>query len=173
MANHHDEFEDDDLISKSEIKRQMHALQELGRGLTELNPKQLATIPASEELLEAIADHKRLKHNEAKRRMMQRIGKLMREEDSDAIREAWELTQPGSAGAVRADKQLESWRARLVDRGDAAIAQFIDEYPQTDRQQLRTLTRNAQRDAKKTPEKPYATNAGKKLFQFIRSVVKG
>ncbi len=167
----HDEF-DEDWISKSEVKRQMDALQDLGRALTNLNAKQLATIPMTELLAEAVDEFKRLKHREAKRRMLQRIGKLMREEDVDQIKAAYELTQPGSAASLRIDKQLESWRARLIDLGDKAVGQFLTEYANTDRQQLRTLVRNAKKAADKQPDNMYANNDAKKLFKFLRDATK-
>jgi len=168
MSHLDNEEFDEDWISKSEVKRQMHALQELGKALTELNDKQLATIPMSDLLAEAVGEYKRLKHREARRRMLQRIGKLMREEDVEPIQEAYDLTQPGSKASVRIDKQLESWRARLIDLSDKAVTQFLDEYPQTDRQQLRNLVRNAVKAATKNPEHKYSTNEAKKLFKFIR-----
>ena len=167
MTDQNDDYEDD-WISKSEVKRQMDALQSLGTSLIELNKKQRATIPMSELLAEAIDEYDRLKHKEAKRRMMQRIGKLMRDEDSEAIQHAYELTQPGSEANVRREKQLESWRARLIDRGDQAVFQLIEEFPLVDRQQMRNLVRNAQKSAAKQPEAPYSTNDAKKLFKALR-----
>ena len=39
MTEHHD-YEDDDFISKSEMKREMERLQNIGRQLTDLTPQQ-------------------------------------------------------------------------------------------------------------------------------------
>jgi len=167
-----DFYEDDeDWISKSEVKRQMHALQQLGESLTNLNHQQLKTIPASEALTEAVNEYHRLKHREAKRRMLQRIGKLMREEDSEAIQLAVDLLTPGTDAHLRVEKQLESWRARLIEHGDHAINQLLDEYPTADRQGLRQLVRNAQRAAKKTEANPQTTSEAKKLFKWLRETL--
>jgi ribosome-associated protein len=169
MTDEH--FEDDEnWISKSEVKRQMHALQALGEALTQLNAQQLKTIPASDLLVEAVNEFNRLKQREAKRRMLQRIGKLMREEDADAIQEAVNLLTPGTEAHLRIEKRLESWRARLIEHGDHALNQFLDEFPHTDRQQLRQLVRNAQNAAKKTEANPQTTSEAKKLFKLLRDV---
>ena len=58
--------------SKSELKRQMTALQQLGESLLALSDKQLARIPVGDErLLLAIAETRRIKSNNARRRHMQ------------------------------------------------------------------------------------------------------
>lgn len=160
--------DDEDWISKSEVKRQMHALQTLGESLTNLNAQQLKTIPASDALFEAVGEYHRLKHREAKRRMLQRIGKLMREEDADAIQNAVDLLTPGTDAHLRVEKQLESWRARLIEHGDHAINQLLNEYPNSERQTLRQLVRNAQRAAQKTEANPQTTSEAKKLFKWLR-----
>ena len=57
MYDHDDDEEDFDLgPSKSQIKREMHALQELGASLVKLSAKDLAKIPMPEDLAEAVAE---------------------------------------------------------------------------------------------------------------------
>ena len=74
--------------SKSQLKRDSHALQDLGKALVELNADQLAKIPMPEDLLEAIHDWQRFKKHEARRPQLQYIGKLMRDIDATPIAEA-------------------------------------------------------------------------------------
>ncbi|MCV5901914.1 DUF615 domain-containing protein, partial [Escherichia coli] len=71
----------------SEMKRDMEELQKLGEELVGLKPSVLEKFPLSEDLREAIADAQRFK-NEARRRQLQRIGKLMRYEDPEPIQAA-------------------------------------------------------------------------------------
>ena len=83
---------DDSEPSKSELKRRMIALQELGESLVQLSDKQLASVPVEDErLLLAIRETRRIKSNSARRRHMQFIGKLMRDIDADAIAAALAL----------------------------------------------------------------------------------
>lgn len=83
------DFEDPlDRPSKSQRKREMHALQEIGKILVELPSPQLAKIPMPEELAEAVKTARAIKSHEAKRRQLQYIGKLMREIDPEPIQKA-------------------------------------------------------------------------------------
>ena len=86
MVNSHDDFEDfPEEKSKSQIKREMEALQALGLRLTELNSDQLDQVPMGESLGGAIREYQRLKKGEAKRRQMQYVGRVMRSIDEDDI----------------------------------------------------------------------------------------
>ena len=158
--------EDDRPPSKSQIKREMTALQSLGEALVELSDKQLATIPVPEQLLEQIALVKRIKHNSGKRRQMQYIGKIMREIDVEPIQAAFEELQSGRKALARQFHRLEQWRDRLLEEGNDAIEALLDEYPQANRQQLRQLVRLAQKEQSlgKAP-----TNS-RKLFRYIKEI---
>ncbi|MEY3017326.1 MAG: ribosome-associated protein [Pseudomonadota bacterium] len=153
-----------EIVSKSEIKRQMTALQKLGEKLLELSPKQLARVPMSDKLAEAIDTAKRINHHEGKRRQMQYIGKLMRSEDGEAIGAVIQQIEDGHKALARAFQQLENWRDRLIAEGENAIGDIAAEYPDIDRQHLRQLIRNAQREA--SQNKPPAS--ARKLFKYLR-----
>jgi ribosome-associated protein len=163
MTDYQD-FDDDEFVSKSELKREMERLQELGRQLTELTPTQWQSFNLTETLLAALEESKRLKQHEAKRRHLQYIGKLMRSEDVDGIRRQLDLLDPSSELYGRLQRQQELWRTRLVESDDA-LAEFMAEFPQLDRQHLRNLLRNARKEhASGKPGKHY-----KALFQFIKA----
>ncbi|MGH6610099.1 MAG: ribosome biogenesis factor YjgA [Burkholderiaceae bacterium] len=87
--------------SKSELKRQMHALQALGAQLVDLNREQLARLDLPEELREAVQFAHTIKSREARRRQMQYLGKLMRQVDANAIRTALERTKAARPGTGR------------------------------------------------------------------------
>src|SRR5256885_5763215 len=72
--------------SKSQRKRNMHALQDLGVELVELSDERLAAVDLPEPLREAVAEARRITDFEGRRRQMQYIGKLMREIDPEPIR---------------------------------------------------------------------------------------
>ena len=100
----HDELEEEYTEpSKSELKRRMTALQQMGESLIELSDKQLAKIPIGDErLVLAIAETKRIKSNNARRRHMQFIGRLMRDIDVEPI-----------------EKALAALRSQRQDKNDA------------------------------------------------------
>ena len=161
--------EDDDIeyVSKTEMKREMHRFQEMGETLCDLPPAKWADLPITDVLMAALEESRRIKKHEARRRHFQYVGKLMRSEDIDAIQHAIDMLDLSSEAFNRRMRQLEQWRTRLIDDGKAMNA-FIDTYPETDRQQLRNLVRNAQKEMQTEPPKPGV--AFKKLFQLIKDI---
>lgn len=153
--------------SKSELKRQMQARQDLGKKIAELGSTQLARIPLDDTLKEAIADYQRFKHKEAKRRQMQFIGKLMRDADVDVLEHAYQLTQAGSEASKKIEHKLEYWRDRLIAEGDLAIPDAVLEFPELDRQQIRQLIRDAKKE--QAENKPPA--ASRKLFKYLKTLL--
>ena len=77
------EFFDDDFSgekSKSQVKRELHALQELGERLTTFKADVLAKLPLTDALQKALAEAPKHKAHVARKRHIQYIGKLMREQ---------------------------------------------------------------------------------------------
>lgn len=110
--------------SKSALKRQAHELQRLGDELLALKPEQLASVPIDEKLRDAIELGRRIKSREALRRQRQLIGKLMRDADAHAIREALDAASAGHRAEVALARAAEDWRERLLS-DDTALAAFI------------------------------------------------
>lgn len=152
--------------SKSELKREMQERQELGERLTRLSTAQLDTIPLDATLREAIADYQRFGHREAKRRQLQFIGKLMRVVDVDAIEHAWQLTQAGSEADKKRQHKLEYWRDRLINEGDEAITAAMEEFNTMERQHIRQLVRDAQKEKRENK----APAASRKIYQYLKSI---
>jgi ribosome-associated protein len=71
--------------SKSQRKREMHQLQELGAQLALLSPERLARLPISERLQDALEALRPIRSREARRRQLQYVGRVMRREDEEAI----------------------------------------------------------------------------------------
>lgn len=165
MYDYDAEDEQDLGPSKSELKRQMLALQELGKKLLDLTATQLSTLNLDEELLDALAEHKRIKSHEARRRKLKRIGKLLRHSDSATIQSAVDFYDSSSATHAQHFQNLEYWRDRLIAE-DAALAEFIELWPECEVQLLRQLIRNTRKEA--AAEKPPASS--KKLFRYLRQL---
>lgn len=167
----HEQQDDSELEwgkSKSQLKREMTELQELGKKMLELNAEQLKSLPISDTLHRAIDESHRIRQKEAKRRHMQYIGKVMRQEDDiDGLRRAIEAFHAGSEEHTRRHHLAERWRDRLINEGNDALGEFIDYCPHADVQHLRNLARNAQRDAQKEKN----TGQGKKLFRYLRECI--
>ena len=72
--------------SKSQRKRDAHALQTLGIQLVALSAAQLARLDLPEILHEAVLAAQRMRAHGARTRQLQYIGKLMRQLEPDALR---------------------------------------------------------------------------------------
>lgn len=131
--------------SKSQRKRDMHALQVLGGELVRLRRDQLQRIELPEELREAIEFAHRVTSHEARRRHMQYLGKLMRQVDADAIRTALAQVTGESRAAVALMHLAERWRDRLI-ADDDSLTEFIAAHPAADVQWLRAAIRAARRE---------------------------
>jgi ribosome-associated protein len=131
--------------SKSQRKREMDALQALGRRLLEINDERLASVALPERLREAVLEARRIRSHEARRRQLQYIGKLMRAVDPAPIRARFAEWDGQSAAATAAHHHAERWRERLIDDA-AALTEFARECPAADLQQLRACVRAVRKE---------------------------
>lgn len=148
------ELKGGDTPSRTEQKRESTELQKLGEDLLHLRADALATLDLSDKFRDAITDARTITNFEGKRRQLQFIGKLMRQLEApalDAIRAAVGEQHSGASHHTASLHLAEQWRDRLID-DDAAFGEWLAEHPGTDGQQLRSLIRQARRDAK--PERP-------------------
>lgn len=153
--------------SKTQLKKEAQAQQELAVYLTTLKAEQLARIPLTPELAQAIADTKNIKKNEALRRHYQFLGRLMRSADHEAIAAAVASLKGQQDRLARLFHMMENWRDALLREGQEAVERFIENFPHADRQQLNQLVRSA-KGAAGTQQ---ATTHARKLFRFIRDAV--
>lgn len=132
--------------SKSQLKRDSAALQQLGAELLELSPSQLDRLELPESLREALRQGQAINAHGAARRQLKFIGKLLRGLDPEPIRRGLAGLKQDHAEAVRLQRRIESWRDRLLGEGPGGIDALCAEFPDADRQRLRQLIRDALRD---------------------------
>ena len=148
------EFDQIEYVSKSQLKRDSHALQDLGKRLAALPEEQLARIPLDDQLREAIELARRIQNKRsALKRHYQFIGKLLRARDPDPIKAALAEIDQQSQQSIQLHHRAERWRDRIIDEGGDAIDALLLELPTADRQKLRQLWRNhahAPNDARRT-----------------------
>lgn len=162
-----DEEEDDEIIwvSKSEIKRDAEELKRLGAELVDLGKNSLDKIPLDERLRTEVELAQRIK-KEGRRRQLQLIGKLLRSIDVEPIRVALDKLNNRHNQQVTLFHKLEMLRDRLIEQGDEAMGDVIALYPDADRQQLRSMIRNAQKE--KAGSKP--PKSARQIFQYLREL---
>ena len=161
------EGQQDDEKSKSQIKREMHAYQELGRRLTELKPAQLQKLTLTDKLRAALEEAHRHTARGALKRHLSFVGKLVREQPNlDDIQAYVDRLDSSTQVHAQYFHQLERWRDRLLTGQPAEQDAFLAAYPEADRQTIRQLIRQANKES--TEGKPPA--AARKLFKLIREV---
>ena len=160
--------EEDEGPSKSELKRQMTERQKLAEVLAALSSDALKTIPLDEAIKTAIAETNRIKSFEAIRRHKQYLGKLMRfldEEELAAIQKRLDAIQGVSKAETAKLHFLENYRDRLIAHDDA-FTKMIEQYPDMDIQNMRTLIRNARKEKElNKPPKAY-----REIFRVLKEM---
>src|ERR1700712_1130355 len=131
--------------SRNELKKQMQDLQELGEAVSSLPPDRLDKLAIDERLRDAIDELRRTRSFEGRRRQVQYIGKLMKHENAEPLREAVASYRVGSASDTLALHKAEYWRDQLL-ASDDTLADWVKAYPATDVQQLRSLVRSARKE---------------------------
>ncbi len=157
--------------SKSQLKRDMTALQRLGQRLVDLSRDKLSQLPLAERLQDAILEAQRIKSHEGKRRQLQFIGKLMRDADAQAITAQLNEWDNGSREHAAHFHGLERWRDRLL-KDDAELTAFIARYPAADAQHLRALIRAARKEESANAQLSEGREPQRKHFRALFQEIK-
>lgn len=165
--HYHDNDHEDEEKSKSQLKREAHAMIELGETLVNLPAEQLQRIPLNDELQNAIQLARKITQHGGRKRQLQYIGKLLRhKEDVTPIQAALDKINDEHSRRDIAFHKLEKWRDRLIAEGDSALEELIVEYPHADRQHLRQLVRKANQEFRQN--KP--PTAARAIFRTLRDL---
>ena len=163
--NSEEEFEDE-LVSKSELKREMHALQKLGERLIGLKPQQWEQLNFSGTMIDALEESRRIKSHNAMRRHTRRLAKLLKNEDADQVEQLFSRMDDEHLQDTHHFHRLERWRERLLQGDDEVLNELLDVCQNADRQHLRQLIRAGKKELaeNKTPA------AQRKLFKYLREL---
>ncbi len=161
-----------EFYSPSRTQQRVEALEirTLGEKLVALPPARFAKLPIPEELLPHILETQRITSHIAHKRQLQYLAKQMRklsDEELTAIHEAMDDSGEALRKQTAQLHLAERWRERLLDEGDAALAELLQEFPSANRQKIRQLVRNA--NDEKAKNKP--PRAFRELFQELKTLL--
>ncbi|MEP7154584.1 MAG: ribosome biogenesis factor YjgA [Betaproteobacteria bacterium] len=160
--------EEENSISKSQKKRDMLALQDMGAELVELSVDTLKKMDLPEQLLTAVLDCKRIptsKHGGFKRQM-QYIGKVMRNVEAAPIAEQLQAIKAPNKQQTALHHLAERWRERLLEDA-TAVGAFINEFPEGDRALIeRYVQASKDEKAKSKPPKHFRL-----LYQALHDLI--
>jgi ribosome-associated protein len=136
-----------------------------------LPPSDVKAMPMSGEVVDGLADLRRLKAMASKggyRRKRLRVAGLLRVEDLDAVRSA--MPEGGNISPRELIlQQVERWRTRLLAEGDPVVEELVGQYPEVDRQRLRQLVRQAKKGSVEPGER--SPKAYRELFSVLRELL--
>jgi len=170
MYDTHDEdyekFELAERLNKSQQKREIHALLELGKKLAQCDAIALGKFDLPPELHQALQEVSSMKFG-AEKRQFKRICKLLRQINTEALQETFQELDNKKAEQDKQFHKVERWRDRLLEDGQTAVTDFMVKFPQADSGQIRQLVRNANKEiAQDKPRK-----SARSLFRLLRDTM--
>lgn len=158
-------------INKTQVKREVDELVNLGKAIASLSNDQFAVMPLSDLFRQSVVEARKLSKGGAIKRQFKYIGKLLRDmgEEADDLQIALDKLLNVDRSAAARLHLFEQWRDRLVVEGDVALSDFLQAYPMADRQHLRQLQRKAKQEIER--EKPPI--AARKIFQYVKEIMTG
>lgn len=152
--------------SRSQLKREMLALQKMGERLVGLSPVLIEKMDLPPAIKEAVIQAQGIKKHGARRRQLQYIGTLMRKIDPEPIQDALDRLDRGQQKEAWAFKQTEDLRDRLIGGDDGLIEELVHRFADADRQHLRRLVLTARQEK----EKGRPPKSSRALFRYLRSL---
>ncbi|MFT5136010.1 MAG: ribosome-associated protein [Arenicella sp.] len=153
--------------NKTQIKKEIRELNDLGKELIKMPDSACKRVPLSDPMRRAIADGKRFSKG-ALQRQLRRIANLMQHEDVEAIQLEIQRQKQPSKQQTAALHQLEQWRDRLIAGDEKLLTDLIDQFNHIDRQLIRQLVRNAKLEFER--QKPL--KSAKALFKYLSELKK-
>ena len=178
MSEEHDyEYEYDDKgeivyyavrPNKTQIKKDLAVLFALSEELSELSATQLKNLELPDPIHKAVAEASGMPHKGARKRLLKFITGQLNKIDVEPVLEKLARMKTQSAHAVREHHMAERWRDRLIAEGNEALTELLNEHPHADRQQLRQLLRNAQKEA----EAAKPPKSSRLLYRYLKNLLK-
>ena len=154
--------------NKTQIKKEMATLFTLSEELSALSAVQIKSLELPEIIDKAVIEATKMSHTGARKRLLKYIAGHLHKIDVDPILERLARIKNTSVHAVREHHIAEHWRDKLIAEGNEALTEFLYEYDHADRQQLRQLMRNAQKEA----ELAKPPKSSRLLYQYLKSLLK-
>lgn len=161
-----DDESEDNWVSRSQRKRESTALQDMGEELCALSDGNLKKMELPADIYAAVLEWKRINDHEGRRRQMQFVGRLMREDaDAGTIRARLDSLSEGHAEDSMRLKQVERQRERLLAADSSQLAELCAVYG-AKADAVRDLAEKAK--AEVAAERP--PHSSRALFRLLREL---
>lgn len=152
--------------TKGELKRQAQAVQVVADRLVAAPADLVDSLGLPDKLADAVALARRIPGGGALVRQRQFVAKLMRGLDPEPIAAALDAADDSARLDAARFRRAERWRDRLVEGGDAELAEFLVEFS-ADRGEFARLVADAR--SERRGGRP--TGAGRQLFRRIKDIL--
>jgi ribosome-associated protein len=154
--------------NKTQIKKELAVLFALSEELSELSAVQVKYLELPDNIHKGVMEVSGMPHKGARKRLLKFITGQLNKIDIEPILEKLARMKNKSAHAAREHHIVERWRDRLIAGGNNVLTEFLNEQPDADRQQLRQLLRNIQKETQAgTPPK-----SARLLYRYLKDVFK-
>ena len=155
--------------NKTQIKKDIAEIARIAEELTQLTTIQLQEMQLPEKIEQEIGAAKKMPATKsARKRQLKFITAQLRNIELDAVMDNLDRLKSKSAHGIREHHQAETWRDRLIaDGGNDVLTELVKQFPDVDRQYLRQLQRNAEKESK--AEKP--PKSARMLYQYLKGLI--
>ncbi len=155
--------------NKEQIKRDIAEIAKLAEELTQITDTQLTSANLPDQIHSAIVAAKKMPATKpARKRQMKFVTAHLRNIELDTVHEVLDRIKTKNAHGVREHHQAEQWRDKLIAcESNEVLTELLNELPTADRQYLRQLQRNAQKEVK--TEKP--PKSSRLLYQYLKELI--
>lgn len=162
--------------SKSQLKREQHAVQEIILEIIALPKEQIANLPASENCQRELQVAARMRPSSSRNRQIRHLAKLVNKEPEllEAFTKLTEKNKANRAESARRLHEMEHWRDQILAGTDEDIFNFVERFGMENQQQLRQLRREYQKlgamevsGAKKERAQTKQKELARKLFKLV------
>ncbi len=152
--------------SKTQLKREADALRKMGKDLITLSGADWKLMQLPEILIEALEEARQIHSNNAQKRHLQYIGKLMRDIDTAPVKLFFNTRQLDKSRQVQQHHAIEKTRDTLISGGEEAVNSYIQVHPAASKKQLNHFVRQANRER----EAGHPPKSARALFRYLKEL---
>jgi ribosome-associated protein len=152
--------------NKTQIKRDIAVIHTLAEEIVDLSATQISELNLPLDIFDAAKTAAGMPQKGARKRQLKFLTGLLRNIDIEEVQGKLAKIKSQSALAAKEHHQIERWRDRLLSEGDQALSSLLQDYPNANRQQLRQLLRNANKETE-TGKPP---KSARLIYQYLKEL---
>jgi len=141
-------------------------VKSLARDLIAMSPSRFAQLPVDDPVRAAVEEARRIRSNVARKRQLQFVAKLLRRAETEPLMRALDALEQDARLAAARHHRAEAWRDLLIESGDPALGELLQQRQGADAQAIRQHIRQARKEASRA--QPPAAARG--LFRLLRQM---